>query len=217
MNIITKITYGTLLTLAVTACSTVDPYTGEEKTSSATRGAITGGILGGIFAASRSDGDPDDVAKGILVGAAIGGTIGNYYDQQEAALRERLQGTGISVTRVSETEIRLNMPSDITFAVDSDTISSSFYRILDDVALVLSEFSETQILVEGHTDSTGSDGYNQSLSQRRAATVTGYLVRQGVNAGRLASLGYGESRPIASNDTEAGRALNRRVEIQIAN
>jgi outer membrane protein OmpA-like peptidoglycan-associated protein len=199
------------------ACGPVDSNSGERQTSNATQGAIIGGILGGIAAAERSGGDQETTLRGIVAGAVIGGSIGNYYDQQEAELRARLDGSGVSVTRVSESQIRLNMPSDITFALGSASINSRFNSVLGEVAEVLSEYSETRVRVEGHTDSSGSDGYNQQLSERRALAVSRFLSRDGVARSRLAVRGYGERRPVASNETPSGRALNRRVEIQIAN
>ena len=205
------------LTLTLMACGPVDSNSGERQTSNATQGAIIGGILGGIAAAERSGGDQETTLRGIVAGAVIGASIGDYYDEQEAELRARLDGSGVSVTRVSERQIRLNMPSDITFALDSASINFRFNSVLGEVAEVLSEYSETRVRVEGHTDSSGSDGYNQQLSERRALAVSRFLSRDGVARSRLAVRGYGERRPVASNGTPSGRALNRRVEIQIAN
>ena len=135
-------------------------------------------------------------------------------DQQEAELRAQLASTGVSVTRVGN-NIILNMPSNITFATDQDTVIPAFYSTLNSVALVLRKYNQTLINVYGHTDSTGSDQYNQALSQRRANAVSSYLATQGVSQQRMIAQGFGESRPIADNSSEAGRAQNRRVEIQI--
>lgn len=177
------------LTLTLMACGPVDSNSGERQTSNATQGAIIGGILGGTAAAERSGGDQETTLRGIAAGALIGGSIGNYYDQQEAELRARLEGSGVSVTRVSESQIRLNMPSDITFALGSASINSRFNSVLGEVAEVLSEYSETRVRVEGHTDSSGSDGYNQQLSERRALAVSRFLGRDGVARSRLAVRG----------------------------
>jgi outer membrane protein OmpA-like peptidoglycan-associated protein len=144
-----------------------------------------------------------------------GGAVGNYMDRQEAKLRAELQGTGVSVTRAGD-EIILNMPGNVTFPVDSADINASFYPVLTSVGKVLKEFDKTVVDVGGHTDSTGRDDYNLALSQRRASSVTSYLSAQGIAADRFITQGYGETRPIASNDTPEGRAQNRRVEIVLA-
>jgi len=136
-------------------------------------------------------------------------------DQQETKLRQKLQGTGVSVTRQGE-NIILNMPGNVTFQTNSSDISSSFYEVLNSVVLVLKEYNKTLIDVNGHTDSVGSDEYNQALSERRASSVGQYLVSNGIDQMRLSTQGFGESRPIASNDTPEGRQQNRRVEIQLA-
>jgi outer membrane protein OmpA-like peptidoglycan-associated protein len=133
---------------------------------------------------------------------------------QEKKLRDRLAGTGVSVTRIGD-NITLNMPGHVTFATNSADLNSQFFSVLDGVALVLKEYDKTVIEVAGHTDSTGSDQYNQALSERRAQSVGAYLVSQGIKSTRLITVGAGESRPIASNDTEQGRAANRRVELTI--
>ncbi|HEU4654027.1 MAG TPA: OmpA family protein [Steroidobacteraceae bacterium] len=135
-------------------------------------------------------------------------------DVQEAKLRQRLEGTGVSVTRVGD-NITLNMPSSITFALNSSDLNAQFYSALDGVAMVLKEYDKTVIEVAGHTDSSGSDQYNQALSERRAQAVASYLASHGVKQQRLMTVGAGESHPIASNDTEQGRAANRRVELTI--
>ena len=133
-------------------------------------------------------------------------------DQQEAKLRAELEGTGVSVTRIGD-NITLNMPGNITFATDSSDLSPAFFDVLNSVGKVLQEYNKTVIEVAGHTDSTGSDAYNQSLSERRAASVASYLRGRGVLGDRLITVGMGESRPIADNSTPAGRQANRRVEI----
>jgi outer membrane protein OmpA-like peptidoglycan-associated protein len=136
-------------------------------------------------------------------------------DQQEAELRAQLQGTGVSVTRVGE-QIILNMPSNITFAVDEARVQPQFNETLVSVGLVLRKFNKTIVDVYGHTDSSGSDTHNQDLSQRRAVAVATVLSGQGVDQRRFFIEGRGESDPIASNATESGRAQNRRVEIQLS-
>ncbi|TIX79275.1 MAG: OmpA family protein, partial [Mesorhizobium sp.] len=133
----------------------------------------------------------------------------------EAELRRQLQGSGVSVTRTGD-QIILNMPSDITFNVDQDAVKPGFYQVLNSVALVLNKFRQTTVDVFGHTDSTGGDAHNFDLSQRRALAVANYLSGQGVDSRRFAVTGFGKTRPIASNATAAGRAQNRRVEIQLS-
>jgi outer membrane protein OmpA-like peptidoglycan-associated protein len=136
-------------------------------------------------------------------------------DQQEAKLRQQLQGTGVSVTRNGNI-IVLNMPSNVTFDVDQDAIRSEFYPVLNSVVLVLKEYNRTLVDVNGHTDSTGDAEYNRRLSERRALSVANYLNGQGVDPRRFSIVGFGESQPVATNATEAGRAANRRVEIRLA-
>jgi len=205
--------------LALSACSTVDPYTGEEKTSHAAKGAGLGALAGAAIGALTNTSSGDEALTNALIGAGIGalagGSVGYYMDQQEAKLRQRLAGTGVSVTRAGD-NIILNMPGNITFATDSYNINSNFYETLNSVAIVLDEFEQTLVDVMGHTDSTGSDQYNQQLSQQRAGSVSQYLASQGVLRQRLVVQGFGESRPIADNNTPAGRQQNRRVEVQIS-
>jgi outer membrane protein OmpA-like peptidoglycan-associated protein len=148
------------------------------------------------------------------VGALAGGGVGYYMDQQELKLRKQLEGTGVSVTRMGD-NITLNMPGNVTFAVDSADVNSSFYPVLDSVAIVLDEFDQTFIEVAGHTDSTGSEAYNQALSERRARSVSGYLQSRKVRFERIIPVGAGELYPLSSNASTQGRSLNRRVEITI--
>jgi len=205
------------LTLALPACQTVDPYTGEQKTSNTTKGAAIGAAAGAAIGLITGDDSSERKKRALILGAAgglAGGAVGNYMDRQEAKLRAQLQGTGVSVTRSGD-NIILNMPGNITFATNSADINASFYPVLNSVALVLKEFDKTVVDVAGHADSTGSDQMNLELSQRRAGSVTAYLSNQGINPQRLIAVGYGESRPIASNDTPEGRAQNRRVEITL--
>jgi outer membrane protein OmpA-like peptidoglycan-associated protein len=199
--------------LALSACQTTNPYTGEKQTSKTGIGAgigAAGGAVAGLIIGGR---------KGALIGAGIGalagGAVGYYMDQQEAKLREQLQGTGVSVTRSGDTII-LNMPGNVTFATDSSDISADFYEVLDSVGIVLNEFEKTYVDVIGHTDSRGSADYNLRLSERRAGSVAKYLESREVVSQRILVVAKGESTPTASNDTESGRALNRRVEIKLS-
>ncbi len=212
-----KIAAALAATMLVGACTT-DPYTGEQKVSNTAGGAAIGaglGALAGLAVGGSKNAQRNAVLIGAGIGALTGGAIGSYMDQQEAELRAQLQGTGVSVTRVGD-QIVLNMPSNITFSTDQDNVKSSFYPTLNSVGLVIKKFNRTIVDVYGHTDSQGSDSYNYDLSQRRAMSVADYLSSQGVDSRRFAVTGFGESRPVASNADERGRALNRRVEIQLS-
>ena len=197
-----------------TACTTVDPFTGQQKVSNTAGGAAIGAGVGALAGLAAGGDDRRNALIGAGIGALAGGAVGNFMDRQEAELRAQLASTGVSVTRVGNSII-LNMPSNITFATDQDQVVPAFYATLDSVALVLKKYNQTLINVFGHTDSTGSDDYNQALSQRRANSVSNYLATRGVSQQRMIATGYGESRPVADNSSETGRAQNRRVEIQI--
>lgn len=205
---------GIVVTCLLAGCTTVNPYTRESQTSKATKGAGIGAAAGAVAGLLTKGDKLQNALIGAGVGALAGGGVGYYMDVQEAKLRQKLEGTGVSVTRMGD-NITLNMPSSITFATNSADLNGQFYNALGGVAMVLKEYNKTVIEVAGHTDSTGSDQYNQQLSERRAASVANYLVGQGITQQRLLTVGAGESRPVASNDTEAGRAQNRRVEMTI--
>ena len=201
----------------ITGCETLDPYTREEKTSQATKGALIGAGIGAVVGLISGDDAVERRQRALIgagVGALAGGAVGAYQDRQEAALRAELEGTGVSVTRIGD-NITLNMPGNITFATDSSDLSPAFFDVLNSVGKVLTEFDQTVVEVAGHTDSTGSDAYNQGLSERRASSVATYLRSQGIMTDRLITIGMGESRPIADNSTSAGRQANRRVEITL--
>ncbi len=204
----------TAAVLILAGCQTTDPYTGERKTANASIGAGVGALGGAVAGAILSGGKRKGVLIGAGLGALTGAAVGDYMDKEEAKLRARLQGTGVSVTRVGDSII-LNMPSNITFATDSSSIASGFYSVLDSVALVINEYEKTYVDVIGHTDSTGPDAYNQRLSEARASSVARYLESQRVLPQRIVTQGMGEHAPIASNDTAEGRAQNRRVEIRL--
>jgi len=203
------------LVVFVSACTTLDPYTREEKTSSATKGALIGAAAGAVVGLISGD-DAVERRQHAMIGAGIGalagGAIGNYQDKQEAALRAELEGTGVSVARNGD-NITLNMPGNVTFATNSSDLNPAFFNVLNSVGKVLAKYEQTVVEVAGHTDSTGTDAYNQGLSERRANSVAAYLRSQGVIDQRLITLGMGESRPIADNSTDTGRQANRRVEI----
>lgn len=203
-----------LASLLMYGCSTVDPYTGEQKTSSAAKG--TGiGALGGAVAGVLIGDNRKSAMIGAGIGALAGGGVGYYMDTQEAKLRQELQATGVSVTRQGNSII-LNMPGNITFKTDSSDISANFYPVLDSVAKVINEYEKTYVDVYGFTDSTGAESYNLQLSQRRADSVAGYLKTRQVLPNRILTQGMGEASPVANNNTPEGRALNRRVEIKLS-
>lgn len=195
------------------ACAT-NPYTGEHaKTATgATIGAGAGAVLGGAVS-GRSDRTKGAVI-GAVVGATVGGLIGRQMDKQEAELRQSMEGSGVEVMREGDT-IRLQAPENITFDTNRADVKPQFQAVLGQLAQSIRQYPGTVVQVEGHTDSTGSAAYNQTLSENRAASVRSHLVQQGVNPARLIAVGYGMTRPIADNSTAAGRAQNRRVEILI--
>ncbi|MCJ7590650.1 MAG: OmpA family protein [Woeseiaceae bacterium] len=205
----------TVVTVFMSGCTTLDAYTREEKTSSATKGALIGaaaGVVAGLISGDDAVERRQHALIGAGIGALAGGAIGNYQDKQEAELRAELEGTGVSVVRNGD-NITLNMPDSVTFATDSSDLSPAFFSVLNSVGKVLAEYEQTVVEVAGHTDSTGSDSYNQSLSERRATAVSSYLRGQGVIEQRLITLGMGEARPVADNSSAEGRQANRRVEI----
>jgi outer membrane protein OmpA-like peptidoglycan-associated protein len=195
-------------------CSTLNPYTGEQQTSKAVKGATIGAVAGAVAGLLTKGDKLDNALIGAGVGALAGGGVGYYMDVQEKKLRDKLAGTGVSVTRNGD-NITLNLPSNVTFGSNSADLNSAFYNTLDGVSLVLKEYDKTVIEVAGHTDNTGSDQYNKSLSERRASTVAGYLSSHGIKQARLLTVGAGESYPVASNASESGRSQNRRVELTI--
>ncbi len=205
----------TVLTVFVSGCKTLDAYTREEKTSGTTKGALIGAAAGAVVGLITGD-DAVERRQHALIGAGIGalagGSVGYYMDKQEAQLRAELEGSVVSVTRMGD-NITLNMPGNVTFATNSSDLSPAFFNVLSSVGKVLEEFDQTVVEVAGHTDSTGSESYNQSLSERRANSVSTYLTSQGVIQQRVITVGMGEARPVADNASDSGRQANRRVEI----
>lgn len=205
------------LVVAVSACTTLDPYTREEKTAKAQRQAVIGAAAGAVAGLITGDSSLERKKRALVgagLGALAGAGVGTYMDRQEAKLRMELDKTGVSVTRIGN-NITLNMPGNITFATNSADLNAGFFQVLNSVALVVNEFNQTVIEVAGHTDNTGGDQYNQQLSERRAGAVAAYLGTRSVRSDRIITVGMGEARPVATNETEAGRQLNRRVELTL--
>jgi len=206
-----------MATMVVAGCQTTDPYTGQQQMNRTSRNALIGagiGVAAGLLTGDSAVERRQHALIGAGVGGLAGGAVGAYQDRQQAALRDRLQGTGVDVSRTGD-NITLNMPGNITFAFNSSNLASEFYPVLNNVAGVMKEYDQTVVEVAGHTDSVGSDEVNQRLSEQRANAVTQYLVAQGLNPQRFITIGAGKRHPVASNDTEAGRAANRRVEITL--
>ena len=197
---------------------TTDPFTGESKLSNTAKGALIGTAAGAAGGAAIGALSGRKAAKGALIGAGVGalsgGAVGAYMDVQESKLRQQLAGTGVSVTRDGDNLI-LNMPGNVTFGSNQSAILSSFYPALNSVALVLKEYPKTIVEVLGHTDSTGSDSLNLTLSKERASSVGSYLTAQGIDQRRMLTQGFGKRTPIADNATAEGRQANRRVELRL--
>ena len=206
-----QLVIGLVATTLLAACTT-NPDTGQRRLSKAGGGALIGAAAGAGLGALFGKNDARGAAIGGAIGAVAGAGVGAYMDAQERKLRQQTAGTDIEVNRVGD-QLQLNMPSDLTFSSGQASLQPQFYPVLDDVASTLNEFPETAVDIIGHADSQGSETFNQRLSEDRASSVQSYLAGQGVNGVRLATAGYGETRPIATNETAEGRALNRRVEI----
>lgn len=192
--------------LGVSGCAS-DYTTKRDKTA---KGAGIGAAAGAALALLKGKREADEILAGAAIGAAVGGGVGAYMDSQEEKLA-RIPGT--SVERVGEDTLMVRFESDILFAVDSATLQPASRTSLNQVAQVLSDFNKTAIIVQGHTDSTGSEAHNQALSERRSNSVKNHLIGRGIDPARISALGYGEGMPVASNGTAAGRRLNRRVDV----
>ncbi len=220
MQTIAKVMIPSLVAaLTLTSCQqTTNPFTGNAQPSKTFNGAAIGGLLGAGIGALTGDGGTDSRQRALIgagIGALAGGGIGHYMDQQEAALRQELQGTGVSVTRQGE-NVLLNMPGDITFPTGESRITPDFFSTLNSVAKVVNKYNKTLIDVTGHTDNVGARNYNYSLSQTRAGNVANYLKDQKVDSRRFQVTGVGPDQPAADNSSESGRQLNRRVTIQLS-
>lgn len=199
--------------LLVTACTDPNQVGGTDPNQRTKTGAIIGGIIGAGTGAAVSDNKATGALLGGAIGALGGAAIGNALDRQAAELRQQLDSE-VGVVNTGDRLI-VTMPQDILFAVDSFTVAPGLRDDLFTVARSLQRYPDTTVQVVGHTDSTGSASYNQTLSERRAAAVTDVLLQGGVAPARLRSIGRGEDQPVASNLTPEGRAQNRRVEIVI--
>lgn len=206
------------LSVALGGCETIktyNPFTQEPETSNAAKGAMIGAAAGAVVGLASGD-DAVERRQHALIGAGVGalagGAIGYYMDRQEAKLREELEGTGVSVTRMGD-NITLNLSGNITFATNSSDLSPEFFDVLNSVSKVLAEYDQTVVEVAGHTDSSGSEVYNLSLSEQRAGSVAQFLQTQGIIDERLLTIGLGESMPVADNSLSTGKQANRRVEI----
>jgi outer membrane protein OmpA-like peptidoglycan-associated protein len=213
---IRRLLIGLTAMMFAASCTTMDQVTGERTPNRTANGAILGALGGAALGTLAGGNDRRNALIGAGVGALAGAAIGHYMDEQYQNLRQRLAGTGVGVTRVNESQIELNFPADLTFDFNRDSVKSGFVPTLANVAGVLSQYPQTTIDVYGFADSVGSDTYNQDLSERRAMNVASVLTQNGVMRQRIAATGFGESRPIASNATDAGRARNRRVEVYIS-
>lgn len=210
-----KLGLATLIAASVlmSGCESMDNFATNpdmQKTRQGTAIGAAGGAAIGLIAGGGWKG----ALIGAGVGALAGGMVGNYQDKQEAKLRAQMSGTGVEVVRMGD-NLTLNMPGNVTFALNSAKLNPQFDDVLDKLANTLLEYNQTVIQIAGHTDSTGSHDYNMRLSLQRAESVKAYLVSRGVPPARLVTVGAGPDYPIASNATEEGRAQNRRVEITI--
>lgn len=197
-------------TALVAGCD-VDPYSDTNRTQ---QGAVAGAIAGGVLGAATGSGNRlPEALLGAGIGAVAGGVVGASLDRQAAELRAQL-GNNIDVRNTGD-EIVVTMAQDILFATDSANLRPDLRSDLRSIATNLQRYPDSAIIVTGHTDSTGSMAYNQNLSERRADSVAAVLIESGVSSRRVVARGAGQTQPVASNDTAAGRAQNRRVEIVI--
>jgi outer membrane protein OmpA-like peptidoglycan-associated protein len=202
-----------LATLFAAACASSDPNDPNAKAKrGAGIGAAAGAVVGAIIGNQVGGQGRTGAAVGAAIGAAIGGAEGHRMDQQQKELQ---QIPGVEVTRPTANEIDINLTNDILFDFNSYALRSESKSTLQNLADNFRKYPDEQISVEGHTDAIGSLDANQRLSEQRADTVRNYLVDQGVTGTRITSIGYGETRPKATNDTPEGRQLNRRVEIHV--
>lgn len=198
-----------LIAATLAGCATNDPY--QRTKTGAGIGAAAGAVIGNQMGERKS------TVGGAAIGAVIGGAIGAYMDKQQREMEQRLaeeqRSKEIEIQRIKDDTLKLNLNSEVSFDVGSANIKPAFSDSLNKLANVIKQYDQTTVSIVGHTDSTGSDSFNQQLSERRAQAVGNYFVQQGIAPSRITTSGRGESEPRADNSTEAGRQLNRRVEI----
>lgn len=210
----TLILIGIIGIVAMSGCAGPQTKTGKGTAYGAAGGAVAGAILGQAIGRD-TEGTLIGAAAGAAVGAAAGAGVGHMMDKQEAEMRDALAASEAAAVKREGDLLAITLKGDVGFDLDSDVVRPGLYNELDRIAQIMVKYPQTSILVEGHTDSTGSETYNQQLSERRASSVTSLLVQRGVDAQRINIIGYGESQPVATNDTPEGRQMNRRVEIRI--
>lgn len=195
-----------LILTGAAGCSSLN-----SKEKGAIIGAAAGGAVGGIIGNNNGS-----TAKGVIIGAVVGGVagaiIGHQMDQQAKELEQNIPGA--TVERVGE-GIQVTFASGLLFGFDSAVVRGDARSNLNELSRSLDKYDESNLLIVGHTDAKGSESYNQDLSERRAESAAGYLISQGVSRSRIGTRGLGEMEPVASNETDAGRAKNRRVEVAI--
>jgi outer membrane protein OmpA-like peptidoglycan-associated protein len=209
MKALRKLTTVTAL-LMLAACADMTP---EQRGTAqgAGIGAAGGALLGAAF------GNRDSAAAGAVIGAAAGAIGGNLWskrmEEKQRALEQQTRGTGVEVSRTADNQLKLNVPSDISFDSGKSNIKPELRTVLDNFANGLKDDPTTRVRIIGHTDNTGSDAINNPLSEQRAVSVRNYLEDRGISGGRIETAGRGDREPIADNNSDAGRAKNRRVEI----
>ena len=199
-----------MVTLFMAACISADDPNRRTKQGTAV-GAAAGAAAGSAIG-NKSDNTRTGAVAGAVVGGVIGAVVGRRMDKQQAELE---QIEGVEVQRPSEDTLNVNLRNEILFDFDSASLRSESRETLRELAGVLARYPDQSVSVAGHTDSVGSDDYNQNLSEQRAAAVKDFLVAQGVPRSRVAAYGYGETRPVSSNTSADGRQLNRRVQVFI--
>lgn len=195
----------------LTGCATDDPNRRAKA------GAAIGAVIGGV--AGNQSSSENGKYVGAFVGALTGAAVGNYMDKQQRKLEAQLaaerRNNQVAITRIDAETLRLDVRSEASFDINSDSIKDNFQTSLDTMAEIIGEYDQTAVHVIGHTDSTGTQSYNQQLSEKRATSVTRYLSRNGVTRTRMRFSGRGENQPLDTNATSSGRSRNRRVEIYL--
>ena len=203
-----------ILALTLIGCATPQTKTGKGAAYGAAGGAVAGAVLGQAIGRD-TESTLIGAAAGAAVGAAAGAGVGHMMDQQEAEMREALAESEAAAVKREGELLAITLKGDVSFDVNSDVVRPGLYSELDRIAQILVKYTQTSIIVEGHTDSTGPESYNQKLAERRATNVKNLLVQREVSEYRVNTIGYGESQPVATNTTPEGRQMNRRVEIRI--